>query len=298
MKILLPGRPMVHARTTILAAAILIAGCRTANTPGTTVQPAVIAPTNDTSVESYGPWVLTPSRQPYSYHSTSQTTVRELSDSGNHQNSIKVTAAFTVSLDRLKKPLTISGHIDSVTFSPENELALSNNSLTLPLSFEGEVAGTIKITVNNRQPGETSCSPFISSILSDLRTALVTYPMHLTPGLTWRDSTLVTTCTGGFPTTRKAIQLFRVVGERAFNTTRALVVQRLDSTYISGDGAQDNHQIHLEGFGTGTSNIYISPTIAFTLAVESSEKTEIAITNSGKTRHFVQEVTQRLNAKN
>jgi len=291
---------MRRTRTTLLAAVVAIAGCRLAKVPATVLQPVVTVPTSDTSAKSSDLWVLTPSRQPHAYHSISQTTVHELSEPVIHQNSIEVTTAFTISLDQSQTPLIISGHIDTVRFSPQNQLAPNNNSLTLPLFFEGELAPTaLTITVKNPQLLDGPCSPLISSILSDLHAAVTIYPMHLTPGFTWRDSTLVTTCTaGGIPTTRKTIHSFRVVGERAFNTTRALLLHRLDSTYISGDGAEGNHQIHLEGIGTGTASIYISPVVALTLGIELSEKTEITITNSGKSRHFIQEVTQRLKATN
>ena len=291
---------MLQGPVEIETAIVAIAGCRPANIPGTVLQPVVTTPTNDTSVNPSGPWVLTPSPQPHTYHSTSRTTVHELSDPTIHQISMEVTTAFTISLNQSQIPLIISGHIDTVTFSQQNQLALDNNSLTLPLLFEGELALTgLTINVKNPQPTDQSCSPAVSSILSDVHAVVGVYPTHLTPDFTWQDSTLVTTCTtGGIPTTRKTIQSFRVVGERVFNTTTALLLQRLDSSHISGDGAEGNHQIHLEGIGTGTANIYISPISAVTLGVELSEKTEITITNSGKARRFIQEITQRLNATN
>src|SRR5260221_1668065 len=269
---------MLRTRTTLLTAAIVVAGCRSSKLPGTVPQPIVTTPANDTSVKSSSPWVLIPSRQRHTYQSISQTIVHEISKPLIHQDSIEVTTAFTISLDQSQTPLIISGHIDTVKFSPENQLAPNSKSSTLPLLFEGELAPTgLTITVKNLQLSGSSCGSFIRSILGDLHIAVAIYPMRLTPGLTWKDSTLIRTCTtGGIPTTRKTIQSFRVIGERVFNTTRALLLQRLDSTYISGDGAEGNHQIRFEGVGTGMANIYISPIVAITLEAELSEKTEIA----------------------
>ena len=292
---------MLRTRTTLVAATIVIAaGCSPARVPSTVLQPVVTAPSNDTSIESSGPWVLKPSRQLRAYQSISQTIVHELSSSLVHENSIEVTTTFTISLDQSQTPLIISGHIDSVKLSPENQLTRNDKSLTLPLLFEGELGPSgLTITPKNLQLSDNSCSPLISSILGDLHIAVGIYPTQLTPGFTWKDSTLIKTCTtGGIATTRKTIQLFKVIGERVFNTTRGLLIQRLDSTYINGDGAEGNHQIHLEGAGTGTANIYISRIIALVLGAELSEKTEIAITNSGKTRHFIQQVTQRVVERN
>ncbi|MFN2601272.1 MAG: hypothetical protein ABR582_00795 [Gemmatimonadaceae bacterium] len=245
-------------------------------------------------------WIVTPSHQSQRYHSISHTIVHEVSKPIIHQSSIEVTTAFTISLDQEHTSLIISGHIDTVRFNRENQSTPDNNSLTLPLSFEGELGSTtLTITVKNHQVSDKSCSPFISSILSDVRTTVAIYPTRLTPGLTWKDSTLIKSCTTqGVPTTRKTLQSFRVVGEKTFNATKAIFLQRVDSTYTSGDGAEGNHEIHLTGIGTGTANIYISPITAATLSTELVEKTEIAITNSGKTRQFIQEVTQRLTATN
>lgn len=292
---------MLHIRITLLSIAVTITGCKSTKVSGPVLQPVgITAPPNDAAVNSVEAWVLTTSRQPHTYRSISQTTVYELSSSVTHQSTIEVITAFTISVDQSHTPLIISGHIDTVTFSPQNQLPPDTKPLSLPLLFEGQFAPPVlTITVKNPQRMDGSCNSLISSILSDLRTVVATYPIRLTPSSTWRDSTLITTCTtGGIPTTRKTIQSFRVVGERAFNTTRALLLQRLDSTYISGDGAEGNHQIHLEGSGVGTANLYISPTIAAIVGLELSENLRIAITNSGKTRHFIQEVTQRLKTIN
>lgn len=291
---------MLRIYSTLFAAAIVITGCRPTRVPSTVPQPVTTSTANDTLSKSIGSWILTPTRQQHTYHSITQTTVRERIDPTGNQKSIERTTAFTISFNQLETSLNISGHIDTVRFSPQNQLEANDHLLTLPLSFEGELGPVaLAITAGSPQRADGSCSAFISSILSDLHAVVAIYPMHLTPGLTWRDSTLVSTCTtGGVPTTRKTIQSFRVMGERAFNTTRALLIQRVDSTHITGDGTEGNHQVHLEGFGTTTANIYISTIAAVTLGVDLFEKTEIAITNSGKTRHFTQEVTQKLGITN
>ena len=300
MRILLPGNPMLHTRTTLFAASVVIGGCRSTTVPSPVLQPVATAGSTDISTNSINSWVLAPSRQPHTYHSTSQTTVHEPSNSTIRQNTIETTTTFTILLDQLHTPLIISGHIDTINVHPHNQPSLENKEFRLPLIFEGELASTaLTISIKNSQLTDGACSPFISSVLGDLRAVVIAYPSRLTSGFTWKDSTLVTTCTmGGILTTTKTIQLFRVVGERAFNTTRAILLQRLDSTYVSGDGSQGNHQIHLEGVGTGTANIYINPSVAVTLGVELFEKLEITISNSGRIRHFIQEVTQKLEATN
>ncbi len=127
----------------------------------------------------------------------------------------------------------------------------------------------LTINTRNSQAADNICSPFISAILGDLRAVLTAFPSPLTPGFTWKDSTVVTTCTtAGILTTRKTLRQFKVVGERVFNAARVVLLQRLDSTSVTGNGIQDKHQIHLEGVGTGTANIYINPTAAVTLGVE------------------------------
>src|SRR5437762_13177835 len=128
---------MLHRRTTFLATTFVIAGCRSTAVPNTVLQPVRTAPTDNTPINSVGPWLLAPSRQPHTYHSVSQTTVHELSNPTTRRNTIEVTTAFTISLDQSQTPLIISGHIDTVRFSPPN-----NNPPTLPLLFEGELGPT------------------------------------------------------------------------------------------------------------------------------------------------------------
>ncbi len=274
----------MHRIQTLLFASVIIAGCRSTTVPSPVLQPTATASSNDTLTKSIGPWVLTPTRQLNTYHSISETTVHEVSNSTIHQNTIEISTTFTISLDQTHSPLTISGHIDTINFRLQ----------------EGELAPPVlTISMKKSQTPDGICSPFISSILGDLHAVVTIFPTRLVPSFTWKDSTLVTTCTtGGIPTTRRTIQQFTVVGERTFNTTRAVLLQRLDSTYISGDGAQSNHQIHLKGVGTGTANIYINPITAVTLGVDLSDKLEITITNSGRARHFIQEVTQKLQRTN
>ncbi len=291
---------MLHTRTTLLVASVVIAGCRSTPVSGPVLQPIAATPSDDTRAKSIGPWILRPNHQPHTYHSISQTTVDEPSNSTIRQNTIEIVTTFTISLNQSHTPLTISGQVDTVTFSEQKQPLPKNQEFSLPLVFEGELAHTgLAISVKNSQGTAGTCSPSVSSILGDVHTVINTYPSRLTPSLTWRDSTLVTTCTPDrVPTTRRTIQIFRVVGESALKTTRVLLIQRLDSTYISGDGTQDNHQIHLEGAGTGTGNIYIDPDSGVILATQVSEDLEITVTNSGKSRHFIQKVTQTVKATN
>jgi len=290
---------MRHIQISLLAAFVVIAGCRSTTVPSPVLQPVATTNNNDTSTTSITSWVLTPNREPHTYHSISQTIVHELSNSTTHQNTTEISTTFTISIDQTHAPSIISGHIDTINFHPQNQPS-PDNKVKLPLLFEGELSSTaLTISTKNSQATDNICSPFISSILGNLRAVSTVFPSHLTPGFTWKDSTVVTTCiTTGLPTTRKTIHQFKVVGERGLNTTRAIFLQRLDSTYVSGDGIQDNHQIHLEGVGTGTANIYINPITAVTLKVELLDKLEITVTNSGRTRHFIQLVTQKLETTN
>ena len=286
--------------TILLAASVVIAGCRSTIVPSPVLEPAATAGSNDTLAKLTNLWILRPSHQPQTYHSISQTTIHELSSLLPRQNAIEISTNFTILLDQTHTPLIISGRVDTAIFRPQNQPLPENKAFTLPLLFEGELASpTLTITVKNPQAIDGTCSPPISSILGDLHGVVTVFPSRLTPSSTWNDSTVVATCTaGGIPTIRKTNQLFRVVGERAFNTTRALFIQRLDSTYVNGDGTLSYHQVHLEGVGTGRANIYINPITAVILRVEFSENLEITIINSGRAQHFIQEVTQKLERTN
>jgi hypothetical protein len=140
----------------------------------------------------------------------------------------------------------------------------------------------------------------VSAILSDIHAVMATYPARLRSGLTWKDSAVTTACIGkGVPTAARVVRLYQVLGETTHNKTgRAILIQRLDSTYISGEGTEENHQIHLEGTGSSISKIYIDLNTGLPLSTEVSQVSDITVNSSGKARRFSQGVTQRLDIMN
>ena len=87
---------MPNIRIALLAATLIIAGCRLTKPPNTVLQPVIPATSDDTLLKSVGPWALTQSHQPHVYHSVSHTIVHELSDPAMRQKSIEVITTFTI----------------------------------------------------------------------------------------------------------------------------------------------------------------------------------------------------------
>src|SRR6266496_5470484 len=90
---------MLRTRTTFFVASLAIAGCRSTRALAPVLQPVTTTDNNNTSIKPAGGWILARSNQPHTYNSTSQTTVRELSNSTVRQNTIEVSTTFTISLD-------------------------------------------------------------------------------------------------------------------------------------------------------------------------------------------------------
>src|SRR6266404_7793746 len=78
---------------------VVIDACRSTTVPSPVLQPVATTDNNDTSTKSINSWVLTPNREPHTYHSISQTIVHELSNSTTHQNTTEISTTFTISID-------------------------------------------------------------------------------------------------------------------------------------------------------------------------------------------------------
>ena len=272
----------------------------------TAVSPPTLPPTTSTPNENpqstRGEWFLTPSYTAHSYRSVTRSFIRQTSTLSSHQDTVEQTLRFTITLDPTGTQSTISGRVDSVIVEhhSQNLLLPSDERFPLPLIFTGAVNPTeLKLEAKNPRILQNSCNSQVDEILSDVRVGIVTYPIHLNSGLRWKDSTLTTVCIGnGIPTTTRIVSFYEVLGEITYDREQAILIQRLDSIHISGEGAQESHQIQLNGSGAGTAKIYINSSSGVALATEISQALDIAVTSSATTHHFRQQISQNIQRVN
>jgi hypothetical protein len=61
-----------------------------------------------------------------------------------------------------------------------------------------------------------------------------------------------------------------------------------------GNGAQDQHQIKLEGEGTGFSDITLDSATGTVLIVAVYQELKLTVISSGQSKHFTQRVKQQI----
>lgn len=265
------------------------AGPETAPSPS---QPVSVEPAIHTSLPNTS-WEFIPSEQTNTYRSTSSTVVHEASNTRSRADTVRVDTRFTVSLNPLQTPTTISGYIESAAITRSNQPSLQLNNSPSRMEFTGIFTGG-ELTLKP-SPTQAECASPTISILGEIRPAITSHPRVLSLNSTWADSTLATTCSGnGVPTQLKTVRSYRVLGETVYSRTQALVIERTETTQFNGSGSQEQHQIQIDGTGTGISKIYLDNKNGATIAVEISQRIETVIKASGRLQHYIQDITQKI----
>jgi hypothetical protein len=171
---------------------------------------------------------------------------REISTNNTHENVSLVVTGDTV---------RFTATVDS--FSTANQgLVGPVPPISLPVQVSGIVDSLgldMDSTVTDQQ-----CSAVQSSLESDVRDLLISLPPQLTPGSSWRDSTVTTACLGSVPATAIIIRRFVVAGATSYANESAISIQRTDSISAQGEGRQQQHQLHIEVNGTGSATYQFS----------------------------------------
>lgn len=238
-------------------------------------------------------WEFIPSEQSHIYRSTSYTVVHEVSTTKPRVDTLKLNTHFSINLNQLQNPTTISGYIDSATVAQNSGLTSQLNNPQSRIGLTGEIeGGEVRLKLSADQ-GE--CSSPITPILGEIRPLITTHSKALSLTSAWTDSISAVTCSGsGIPTTLKIVRSYRVLGEETYSATQVLLIERIEATNFNGSGSQEQHQVEIKGIGIGTSRIYLDRTTGATVAVESTQKIDTIIRSSGRLQHFIQNITQKI----
>jgi hypothetical protein len=240
-------------------------------------EPAPSHPPNTT-----GAWHFNVDRQPHSYQSTTRNTVKAVDQSGGKDNTSQVSSWFTISINSLLKPITLNGSIDSAQIIP------TVDEIRLPTQFTGSLASNELIIRPTAQPTGQECLSPVESLFGEIRSAISTIPPDVTSGVSWTDSILTTACSGNIRTTIRTVRHYTAQGARQLDGRETLFLNRSDKIQLVGDGAQGQHQVHLEGEGNGITELFVNPSTGILVQMEGNQQTRITITTSGQTRTFTQ----------
>jgi len=160
-----------------------------------------------------------------------------------------------------------------------------------PIVFTGSLTGNdLQITATSQNP---QCISKIGLILGEVRPVISTIPVDLKAGATWADSIDTTACAGEkIPTTVHNSRKYSIQGTTEIRGRQTLAIIRSERIQLSGDGSQDQHQIHLQGEGTATTQLNIDAETGLLITAESNQQLHVAITASGRVQSFVQTTHQ------
>ena len=167
----------------------------------------------------------------------------------------------------------------------------SNFPFALPLVFEGSITDhniALHPSGPNQSTSSTPCGDSMQTVLSMINRDLIVVPQRMSANQSWQDSTLSTICSGALPLVVAMVRTYKIAGETIVDGTAALKLERTEKLLTSGQGSQGQHQISLNGAGTGKALVYIDRETGVLLSLTAANQSEISIKSSGKIQNFTQ----------
>lgn len=217
-------------------------------------------------------------------------TISNVDSAPTHEVTTNVTHEI-LSLERIGD--TIQFALAADTFATTTQGLLGpTQSVTLPARITGS------LTENNLEVSSDTviggCSIVESALRSDLQNLLVSLPptQPLTRGMAWHDSLETKSCQGMIPATAHIDRSFTVIGEVIYSGAPAIVIERKEIIRAHGEGAQQQHQVTIDITGSGSAVHYLSASTGRAVGVSASQQLDLAITASGRTHHFREDLKQ------
>ena len=245
-------------------------------------------------------WTFNFHNEAHTYYSTSQTILD--SDSIGGRDTISITAWFTVAINRSQMPVSISGHIDSVMLKSGLRIGAEGQQISVPINFSG-IINSNRLVLNTTTRSSTfaiqtennPCDSSARSLLGEIRGGIVALPTKLQSSSRWADTISTETCSGNrVPSNLEIIRSYKVIGEKTSGNTPVLLIKRTEHIHLIGDGVQGQHQIKLEGEGTGSSDIALDLATGTPLVIDVYQELRLTFILSGKPKHFSQRVKQQI----
>ena len=166
----------------------------------------------------------------------------------------------------------------------------SVQSVQLPVQISGSFSDSA-LTISTEGTGG-KCNAVSSMLVTDLHNLLIAFPKQLSTGVTWKDSTDVTGCQAGVPTSKHTTRSYLVSGNASYEGHPVLVILRADTTRAKGEGGLQQHRVSIDVTGTGTALYYIDTTSGRIVRLTLDQLLALVVTASAKRSQFKQNSKQ------
>ena len=284
-----------------LALSLLAISCtRAASAPEPVLGPDTGTPTTAPPAASSGKsWTITPGTQPRRYVSTASITLELLSDTAAVRDVITQRARFTLLTASASGSTSFLGSIDALTTDAGARIESTGAPVAFPVTFTGHIANRAVIldALNGQsRKSQTECSDPALSALSVVHRNIIILPAQLLQGMTWTDSTSISGCNGNIPVTTLSIRTYRVLGEAESEGRPAILIDRIEKTFSTGEGSENQHRILITTEGTGAGKIYVDRASGMLLDSEGEQRADITL-RGGRLQRFRQTVKERTTAE-
>lgn len=265
---------------------LLLVACTTGRVP---VSPPTTPPfPQPAAPRDVGSWTFSYRSDTLHYQITRSAAIESQGDSASRREILTNSTHELLTLSVVADTVRYTATVDSFSTTTQGLIG-PVQPVVLPVQVSGVLdSAMLQLQPDSADTSSTSstCSPVQSSLMSDVHSLLIKVPVQLTPGLSWRDSTVRTACYAMIPMKAIVIRRFSVIGAAAYDGKSTVLIQRTDSISAHGEGRQQQHQLIVDVTGTGSAAYHLSPEQSSVLRLTANQDLDFTVRGSGRTSRF------------
>ncbi len=272
---------------------LTIAACSRSTSAPVGIPPDPVTETRPVSspvVHSGKTWTFSADSSSRRYTSTAQTTI-ELADSINARDQVIRKTVFSLAFSSNSSGTQAIASIDELSTNAGARIGSSLSPASLPFKVDAQIVNgglVLQRTAGSSGSVIPDCNNPAMAALPSLQRAIVATPYLLVGDMTWRDSSLTSSCSGTVPVSLTTVRQYRVLGESSHAGIPTILLERLETATFRGEGSQNQHRILISGTGTGTSQVHLHPVSGRLMSLDGEHRSDLVVTSSGRQQRFKQ----------
>lgn len=266
-------------------------GSRTATVPTTIPNPA--PPPTQTPLPpispNTGPWSFSYASGIATYRVTRSAVIQKTDSSpGQRETSTNVTHE-SLAIEPAGENINIKAVVDSFTSTAQGLIG-QVQSVEVPAEISAALTGAALVIKDDS--ARAACNTTSSILIADLHNLAVSFPISLSPGLSWKDSVNVQGCQAGIPTSSRLTRSFTVTGEVIYEGRPVVAIARADTARLQGEGGLQQHHLLISADGVGSATYYLDPQAGRVLRLTVDQTLSLELATVAAKSHFRQELKE------